>query len=821
MMYKHIVVGFLGLVVAIGSETRVVGAGGAPPAQTSGPTPATPPMTPERMQAVMRQYCVTCHNDRLRTGGMSFDGVDYANLAPHAEALEKAARKVFVGAMPPLGSPRPEPAILDGLRTSLEASLDRAVAAKPAPGRAILRRLNRTEYANAVRDLLDLEVNVATLLPVDNSSYGFDNIGDTLGMSPVLMERYLAAARRISAAAVGDGEEIIATADTYKVRPDMSQDRHIEGLPLGTRGGVAVTHHFPLDAEYSFKIDLRQATLNNVVGMEYPHVAVLMIDGVEVHRATIGGKDDLVKSYANSQGSAEVFEARLAKTLTVAAGPHTIGAAFLAKGTSLRGGVLQPFERTTWDPVDYRGVPHIEAVVVTGPFNDTGAGDTPSRRRIFTCRPKNAADGGPCARELLSGLARRAYRRPLAPADIATLDRFYVLGVEQGGSFETGVEMGLRRILASPDFVLRTERDPAGARSGTTRRVSDVELASRLSFFLWSAGPDEILLREAAQGRLSRPAVLDAQVRRMLADPRARALVDNFAGQWLYLRNLRTINPAPDEFPDFDDNLRQAMRREVELVFGDVIARDRNVVDLMTAPDTFVNERLARHYGIPNIVGSQFRRITLTQDERRGLLGKGAILLVTSHSTRTSPVIRGKWVLENIVGTPPPPPPPDVPALPDPSLGQRPTTMRERLETHRRAATCAGCHRVMDPIGFALESFDAVGRSRTHERGVPIDAGGRLMDGSAVSGPVSLRDALTRNPEVFVRTMTEKLMIYALGRGLDAPDHAYVRQIVRSASGTKYRFSALVAGIVISAPFQMKVVAPPVPEAETTAALAR
>ena len=805
---------FVALAAIAGAGMQTSGAAGAPPqARTS----TSPPMTVERTKAVMTQYCVSCHNDRLHTGGVSFDDVDYDNLPAHAEVMEKAARKLLVGSMPPQGSPRPDAATLDGLRTGLESALDRAAATKPAPGRAILRRLNRAEYANAVRDLLDLRVDGAALLPVDNSSYGFDNIGDVLGVSPVLMERYLVAARRISATAVGDAGEIIPTAETYKVRPDMSQDRPVEGLPLGTRGGVAVTHYFALDAEYTFKIDLRQATLNNVVGMEYPHTVILTIDDVEVHRASIGGKADLELSYANSQGSAEVFEARLASRQRVAAGPHRVGATFLAKGTSLRGGALQPFERTSWDPVDYRGVPHIEALVVTGPFNETGAGDTPSRRRIFTCQPRGA-DGRDCARQILASLARRAYRRPLTPADVATLERFYAMGVERGGTFESGVELGLRRILASPDFVLRTERDPGDARPGSVRKVTDVELASRLSFFLWSTIPDEALLRDAEQGRLSRPAVLERQIVRMLQDPRATALVDNFASQWLYLRNLRTINPAPDEFPDFDDNLRQAMRREVELVFGDLIRKDRSVMDLLTSPDTFVNERLARHYGLSGIRGSEFRPVTLTQDERYGLLGKGAVLLVTSHATRTSPVIRGKWILENIVGTPPPPPPPDVPALPDPGAGV-PVTMRERVEAHRRAATCAACHRLLDPPGFALEPLDAVGRLRTRDHGAPIDASARLMDGTAVSGPASLRAALARNPEVFVRTMTEKLLIYALGRGLEAPDQAYARQIVRNAGAANYRFSALVSGIVRSAPFQLKVVAPAAQEVEATAAV--
>jgi hypothetical protein len=762
-------------------------------------------MTPAAYKATVDRYCVTCHNDRVVTGGISLEHIDFANVSGHAESLEKVTRKLLVGAMPPAGAPRPDSATLRALRTGLESELDRAAARTHHPGRALLRRLNRTEYANAIRDLLDLDVNVSALLPFDNSSYGFDNIADVLGMSPVLMERYLVAARRVSAVAVGDAGEIITTAETYRVRPDLSQDRHIDGLPLGTRGGARVTHTFPLDAEYTIKLDLRQATLNNVVGVEYPHTVIITIDGNEVHRATIGGKADLEISYANSQRAAEEFEARLAVRLKVPAGPHQIGATFLEKSASMRSGIQQPFLRTTWDPVDYTGELHIEALVVTGPFNPTGAGDTPSRRRIFSCIPAGQADAPACAVRILSRLAERAYRRPLSPADTKTLRKFYDLGVEQGGTFETGVGMGLRRILASPDFVLRAERDPDDARPGSVRRVTDLELASRLSFFLWSSLPDDTLLDLAKQQRLRNPGVLAAQVRRMLADPRASALVDNFAGQWLYLRNLRTINPAPDEFPDFDHSLREAMLSEMELFFGSVIRENRSVVDLMTAQDTFLNERLARHYGIRGISGSHFRRVTLNQEERRGLLGKGAILLVTSHSTRTSPVIRGKWILENIVGTPPPPPPPNVPVLEDNVPGKKARTLRERTEAHRRDPVCASCHRMMDPIGFALENFDGVGRWRTQDSGEAIETAGQLMDGTNVDGPSTLREALTRNPEVFVRTMSEKLLIYALGRGLEPADMPYVRGIVTRAAGDKYQFLSLVMGIVESTPFQEKV----------------
>jgi hypothetical protein len=764
-------------------------------------------MAPAERTATLDKYCVTCHNDRLKTGGVTLEHLDVDDVRANGDVLERASRKLLVGAMPPHGAPRPDPSTYRALRAALESAVDRSAAASPDPGRAILRRLNRTEYANAIRDLLDLDVDVSTLLPVDNSSYGFDNIGDVLGMSPVLMERYLTAARRISAVAVGDRTEIATTADTYKVRPDLSQDRHIEGLPLGTRGGIVVKHTFPLDAEYAFKIDLRQTTLNNVVGLEYPHDVVLTVDGAEVHRATVGGKSDLVTSFGNSQATAELLEARLAVRLKIKAGPHEIGATFVEKSAALPPGVLQPILRTTFDPVNYTGQPHIEALVVTGPFNDTGPGDTPSRRRIFACRPAASDDERACARRILATIAQRAYRRALAPEDLQTLAGFYDIG-RRKGTFDSGIEMGLRRILASPDFVLRIERDPADTQPGSVHRISDVELASRLSFFLWSTIPDDELARVAGQRRLSEPAVLERQVRRMLSDPKSKALVDNFAGQWLYLRNLRNINPAPSEFPDFDHNLRLAMLREMEMFFESVVREDRSVMDLMTAGDTFVNERLARHYGITNVYGEHFRRVTLAADDRKGLLGKGAILLVTSFSTRTSPVVRGKWILENIVGTPPPPPLPDVPALEENVAGQKPRALRERLETHRKNPVCASCHRLMDPIGFALENYDGVGRWRAKDDGVPIDASGQLMDGTAIDGPVTLRQALTRDPEIFVRTMTEKLMIYALGRGLAAPDMAALRAITRSAARDNYRFSSLVKGIVESVPFRMKTATP-------------
>jgi hypothetical protein len=773
------------------------------PAPPRSSLPAVPSTSPLDVKAVIDRYCVACHNGRTKTGGLALDAIDFTNIAAHAEPLEKVVRKLGTGSMPPQGMPRPDPATHDKLIAFLTGELDRSAAAAPDPGRAILRRLNRTEYANAVKDLLDLDINVAALLPVDNSSYGFDNIGDVLGVSPVLMERYLTAARRISAVAVGDAAEIPVIAETYRVRPDTAQDKHLDGLPLGTRGGLLVTHTFPLDAEYTFFVRLLTTTVSNIRGLEYPHDVILLVDGAEVARATVGGKEDMDKSFENATSQMEAINQRLTFRVAVKAGPRTVAAAFVQKSSAIPNATLQPYLQTTSDTVDYTGVPHVESLLLTGPYNVTGPGDTPSRRRMLICQPASASEEAACATKILSAVARRAYRRALTPGDMRTLDEFFEMG-RRKGTFEAGIELGLRRILASPDFVLRIERDPSGVEPGAVYRVADVDLASRLSFFLWSSIPDDELLDLALAGKLGDAATLDAQIRRMLADPRSRALIDNFAGQWLYLRNLRGHVPDQTEFPDFDHTLRAAMLREMELFFDSIIREDRSVLDLMTADYTFVNERLARHYRIPNVYGSHFRRVTLEQDERRGLFGKGAILALTSYATRTSPVVRGKWILENVVGTPPPPPPPDVPALEENSPGRKPRSMRERLEEHRSNPVCAQCHRLMDPIGFALETFDAVGAARSRESGSAIDGSGQLANGVKVSGPASLREALVRDPDIFVTTMSEKLLTYALGRGLVAADMPTVRTIVRSAAASNYRFSSLVAGIVASTPFQMR-----------------
>ncbi len=754
-------------------------------------------------RALLDQYCVTCHNERAKTAGLLLDKADPTNVSLDAETWEKVVRKLRAGAMPPQGMPRPDHATLENFVDTLETSLDRAAAQRPNPGRAPVHRLNRAEYANAIHDLLTIDVDVTGLLPADDESYGFDNIAETLRMSPVLLERYLSAARKISRLAVGD-TNIIPSYETYRVRPDLGQDEHIEGLPLGTRGGLLIHHNFALDGEYIFKTKLALNTSAKVRGLDYPNDFVITVDGAIVHRATIGGKADEDASDDNSSDGENSILARLLAKVPIKAGPHTVGVAFIQKTSAQPDGVMEPYLRSTVDPLEQRGVPLIDNVSIGGPFDATGPGDTPSRRVIFVCRPKDSAEEVPCAKKILANLARRAYRKPVSDSEMERLLGFYQQGRNEG-SFDQGVESALRFMLTDPKFIFRFERDPENVAAGGAYRVSDLELASRLSFFLWSSIPDDQLLTLAAQGKLHEPAVLEGQVRRMLADARSEALVSNFAGQWLYLRNVRGANPNIEEFPDFDDNLREGFRKETDLFFDSIIHEDRSVLDLLNANYTFVNERLARHYGIPDVYGSRFRRVTITDDARRGLLGQGSFLLVTSYATRTSPVLRGKWILENVLGTPVPPPPPNVPALKENAPGAKPLSVRARLEEHRKNPACAVCHKIMDPVGFALENFDAVGQWRDVDAGNPIDASGVLVDGTKVDGPVALRQAIVSRPQTFAATMTEKMLTYALGRGVDYYDMPVVRGIVREMAQNDYHFSSLVLGIVKSAPFQMRV----------------
>jgi hypothetical protein len=717
---------------------------------------------------------------------------------------EKVVRRLRTGSMPPPGMPRPDAAAYRALVAHLEESLDRTAAARPNPGRHPLHRLNRSEYANAIRDLLDLEVDTSTLLPPDDSADGFDNNASLLGVSPTLLERYLAAAASISELAVGD-PRIMAGSETYRIRGDASQIEQNDDLSPGTRGGLQALHTFPLDGEYVIKVRLLQTNLGSIRGLEYEHQLEITIDGERVLLAPVGGPEQYVQSSVNATDVVNELDKRLQVRVRARAGQRMVGAAFLRKPPSFGGSRLQPFLRTTLIATDHLGLPHVESMTVTGPFNAGAVTNTSSRERVFTCHPPKGASAAveqACAERIVRTLARRAYRRDLTAADVNPLMAFYEQGRRESG-FERGIELALRAMLVSPTFVFRTEQDPGAVAVGQSYRVSDTELASRLSFFLWSSLPDDELLDTAASGRLRQPAVLEREVRRMLADPRSRALVGNFAAQWLQFRNLRSATPDKNLFPDFDDNLRQSFARELELFVGSVIGENRSILDLLTADHTFVNERLARHYGIPNVYGSRFRRVRVPEDARRGLLGKGGILLVTSHADRTSPVVRGKWILENLIGTPPSPPPAEVPAFPEDDA-RAPQTVRARMERHRASPACAGCHRVMDPLGLALENFDAIGRWRTQEAGAAIDASGELGDGTRVDGVVALRNALLSRPEVLAGTITEKLLTYALGRGLEYYDMPAVRGIVSAAGRDDYRFSSLILAIVRSVPFQMR-----------------
>ena len=782
-------------VVAGASTVKVAGEPQAAPARPkAGGDAAT--------QATLNEYCASCHNRRVATADLAIDALKLDDVGANADAWEKVVRKLRLGMMPPIGSRRPDAATYERTIATLEAKLDAVVAGQARPGRRMLHRLNRVEYANAVRDLLGLDVDVASVLPPDDAAFGFDNVADALGSSPALLQAYLTAARRIGALATGETRG--PDSATYTVRQDLSQDQHLEGLPLGTVGGGSFDHTFPADGEYEFQIRLYRTNLSAIRGLEDPHQIELTVDGERKLFTRIGGEADLVPLQKNPTDTSDKLEAtRLRVRVPMKAGRHTVAAAFVEEVPPLlETNRLQRFLRDFSNPYDAEGAPHVQSITIQGPF-DRGQSSNPPSARLFVCRPKAASEEQACAARILSTVARRAYRRPVTAAEKEGLLSFYQQGRERG-SFERGIGFALRRVLASPAFVFRGEGEPANQPPGRPFYVNDYELASRLSFFLWSSIPDDELLKLADEGRLRRPEVLARQVSRMVADSRSDALVSNFAGQWLHLRNLRGIVPNSDLFPDFDDNLRQAFRREAELFFGSVVRENRSVIDLLTGDVTFVNERLARHYNIAGVFGSRFRPVRLTEDARRGLLGKGAVLMVTSHANTTSPVLRGKWVLENMLGAPPPVPPPDVPALAE-AESRKPRTMRQQMEQHRANAACAACHRLMDPIGFALENFDAVGAWRVqNEAGMAIDTADVLANGDKIDGVRGLREALLKRSDVFVQTLTEKLLIYGLGRGLSPDDMPLVRQIVRAAKADQYRFSNLVLGIVNSVQFQMK-----------------
>ncbi|MCZ6489706.1 MAG: DUF1592 domain-containing protein [Acidobacteria bacterium] len=781
-----------------------------PAANQGSSSPAAP--SAAQYRAVLNRYCVTCHNEKLRTAGLTLEKIDIEKVSAGAEVWEKVIRKLRAGQMPPDGLPRPDSATYDSFATYLETELDRAAAANPNPGRLSIQRLNRAEYANAIRDLLAVEIDEGSLLPADDSRYGFDNVGDVLTVSPLLSERYMSAARKISRLAIGD-PSIGPAFERYDVPKYLMQDDRVsEALPFGSRGGIAIRHHFPLDGEYVTRIRLQKNSRAYIRGLGEPHRLDVFLDGARIKRFTIGGEikgrsAPIFSTAAVGDIEQEHYERTADEALEVRfpakAGTRLVGVAFL-KETSVPEGPLQP-RMTQYDFAQYKGgEPAVASVVIAGPYDAKGLGETDSRRKIFVCRPDAGEEDEPCAEKILSTLARRAYRRPLTGEDTRILMSFYRAGRSEGG-FEAGIGTALERILVGPEFLFRIERDPANVAPGAAYPISDLELASRLSFFLWSSIPDDELLGLAENGRLKDPAVLEQQVRRMLGDSRLKALVSNFAGQWLHLRNLRSVSPDPEKFPYFDDNLREAFLQETELFFESLLREDRTVLDLLNADYTFVNERLARHYGIPNIYGSHFRRVRLSDENRGGLLGQGSILTVTSYANRTSPVIRGKWVLENILGAPPPPPPPDVPELRERNEEGKVLSMRQQMEQHRANPVCASCHKLMDPIGFALENFDGIGRWRTTDANTPIDSSGVLPDGTPFQGPAGLRKVLLlKRREQFVTTATEKLLTYALGRGVEDYDMPVIRSILREAAPGDYRWSSLVLGIVKSSPFQMR-----------------
>jgi hypothetical protein len=776
--------------VALASEPRALTA----------KSPTVPPTVPgdaAAERALIDQYCVVCHNAKLKTANLLLDQLDLAHLGDHAEIGEKVVRKLRAGMMPPTGMRRPDPATLDSLIRWMENELDRSpVTNLPPPG---LHRLNRTEYANAIRDLLGLEVDATKFLPADDSTRGFDNIAGALTMSPALMEAYLSAAGKISRLAIGDVSA--PTQAVFEVPADTAQNYHIDGLPFGTRGGILIKYQFPADGEYSFKVKgvtgYFQAVLGGITGEQLE----VTVDGERVKLF------DWDKEIASTTGNG-----RATPRIPIKAGLRTVGVTFLATNDVPGSELNKPFQRTMNTPGSIPGFlfyPHVGQVWIEGPYNAQGAGDTASRRKIFVCRPATARDEGTCAHSIISTLAKRAFRRPATAADVESLTEFYLAERSEGGTFDEGIEAAVQRMLADPEFIYRGEREPATLAAGKSYRISDLALASRLSFFLWSSIPDDELIDLARQGKLKDPAVLEQQVRRMLADPRSDALVSNFTGQWLSLRSLKTSERVVNVFPDFDDNLRNAFQRETEMFFASIVHEDRSVLDLLTADYTFVNERLAKHYGIPNIYGPQFRRVTLPPelDMRRGLLGKGALLTVTSAAARTSPVTRGKWFLQTFLGVSPPDPPPNVPAIkekPADTTGNvKAPTMRQTMEAHRTNPVCATCHKIFEPMGIALENFDAVGAWRTQDEGSLIDASGVLVDGTKVDGVASLREVLVRYSDQFVRVVTEKLLTYALGRGVEYEDMPLVRSIVQDSAAGKYRFSSLVLGIVKSPAFQM------------------
>ncbi|HEY1899753.1 MAG TPA: DUF1592 domain-containing protein [Steroidobacteraceae bacterium] len=750
--------------------------------------------------------CSKCHNSEDWAGGIAFDTMATDNIPANAEVWEKVVRKLRGRLMPPPGAAQPDQPTIDSFVGFLENSLDHAPPADP--GNVSLHRLNRTEYAREIKRILALDIDPATALPNDVSSDGFDNIAAVLRTSPTFLDEFITAARNISRQAIG---RVSAKPSSRAYRAGAGlQLEHQEGLPLGTRGGMLVTHYFPADGEYNFNIrDFYFGGAGYITKIDAPHTVVMTIDDVPVFEATVGGPDDQKAVDQRQAAAADELQNRFNHIrVHIKAGPHQVGVAFVERSYAESDSPLQPIAELP----EMERYPTIPGFDVSGPFNVTGVGDTESRRRIFICHPASAAEEEPCARRILGNLASQAFRRPLTAADLEPPMRFYAMG-RQVGDFEAGIESGLTSILSSTKFLFRAEPAPEGIDPGTVYRLNDMQLASRLSFFLWSEGPDQQLIDLAAAGTLHAPVILDAQIHRMLLDPRSRSLVTNFAFQWLNIPKIDVIEPDPVLYPDFTPDLRAAFREEMRLFLDSVLRSDRSVLDLLGSDHTFLNETLARHYGVPNILGDQFREVRLTDPNRFGLLGKGAVLMATSYGNRTAPVLRGAYILENITGTPPEAPPPGVAALKETEPGKAAETVRVRLERHRQNPSCNACHGVMDPLGFALENYDVVGSWRDQDRdaGSAIDSHGQLADGTHVASPAQLRQALLRRPDQFVQTLTEKLMTFALGRAVTYPDMPTVRAIVHRAAADHYRFEAIVAGIVASDAFEMRELPPAKP----------
>ncbi len=802
----------IALVVAVGTSIS----GSLEPVQTTPSTSAAVAPSHSRTFApLINTYCIGCHNQRAKTAGIAFDNADLNDVSTDAELWEKAARKLRGGMMPPPGARRPDPAAVETFVSALERDLDAAAAKNPNPGRVALHRLNRAEYANAIEDLLGVRIDASALLPKDDEADGFDNVASVLTVSPSFLDQYISAARVVTARALGNPAARPGSM-TYRPARGTDQAVRVEGLPLGTRGGLLVEHLFPADGDYKFNIN-GLAAAGYVRGMEYRHTLIVTIDGVKVFQGRIGGEEDIKAIDQQQAPAVAAINGRFQNIpVKVTAGPHKVGVTFIARTYAESDEVLFSFRPGAGE----ERIQRVGSLEIQGPFTAEGLSDTPSRQRIFVCRPKTEAEELPCATHILSTIARRAFRRSVTDQDLSAPLQFYKSGRAEG-NFDAGIQAALPAILASPKFLYRAERTPAGTAAGTVHRITALDLASRVSFFLLGHPPDDELLRLAEKGALADPKTLDAQVRRLLADPRSSSLVTNFAFQWLKMRALDEVEPDAIVFPNFDDGLREGFRKELAMFVESVIREDRSVLDLLTANYTYVNERLALHYGIPNVRGDQFRRVTLADQNRWGLLGKGGVLLSTSYANRTAPVIRGAWILENILGTPPAAPPPDVEAFPENKDGEKAKTIRAIMEEHRARPTCNACHGVMDPLGFALENFDAIGEWRSQDRwaGIPIDASSQLIDGTMVSGPADLRKALVKRSPQFVQTLTEKLMTYAMGRSVEYYDMPTVRQIVRDAARDNYRFSSLVMGVVKSAPFQMRRVPDAEPVSTTAAGL--